>query len=213
MELRKINEHVKLIGLDNKDHKSSLSRRSTYPPSSSVYGDEKHSHRGRARSSSRVPPPVYTVEEYEEEKRRPSHIDTRKAQSDYWHSHALPTSRSDQYQLEYTPETDSFDEEAHKERHSRHRRRRHHRDDRDRDHDREGSHRTSSRSHSSSNTTERGRTRSRSVHTEQRVIEVTDDDDADSESDEYYRSRRRQDEYQPSSQRDGGRGHREGRGR
>lgn len=203
LELRKIQEHVNLI---NRDNKSSLSRRSTYPPSGSIYVDEKSSHRGRARSldrrhSSRAPPPVYTVEEYEEEKRRPSHIDTRKAQSDHWHSHALPTSSSkEQRQLEYTPETDSFDDSP-KDRHGRHRR--HHRRE---DRDREGSHRGSLRSHSNS-TVDRGRTRSRSVHTELRVTETTDD--ADSEGEEYYSRRRRRDEYQ----RDGGHGRRDGRGR
>lgn len=201
LELRKIQEHVNLIYRDNK---SSLSRRSTYPPSSSVHVDEKHAHRGRTRSadrrhSSRVPPPAYTVEEYEEERRRPSHIDTRKAQTDYWHSHALPTSNSDQRQLEYTPEADEFDDSP-KERHSRPRR--HHRRE-------EGSHRgSSSRSHSNS-TVDRGRTRSRSVHT---VAETEITDDADSESEEHYQSRRRRDEYQ-TQQRDSGRGHRDGRGR
>ncbi|CAN8099738.1 unnamed protein product [Discula destructiva] len=200
MELRKIREHVNLIYRDSNSH---VTRRSTYPPSSSVYVDEKSSRRGRARSvdrrqSSRGPPPAYTVEEYEEERRRPSFVDTRKAQSDWYHSHTLPSPY--RHEIEYTPQVDSFDDSDKERRHGRHR---HH------DNRRANSRSEASRSHSNS-TVDRGRTRSRSVHT---VTETTASSDADSEGGELrYRSiRRGRDDYHPFQA--DGRGLGSGRGR
>lgn len=196
LELRKIREHVNLIHRDNKGH---VSRRSTYPPSSSVRVDEKPSYRGRARSadrrqSSRGPPPVYTVEEYEEERRRPTHIDTAKAKREHYYAHALPSPYKGE--IEYSPLSDSFDE-SDRSRRSRHRREssrhRHHHHQRDRHADARSE---SSRSQSHSNV-ERGRTRSRSVHTDAstRFVETTASSDADSEGGESRYSSRRREEY------------------
>lgn len=205
LELRKIREHVNLIHRDNKAH---VSRRSTYPPSSSVHADDKSSYRGRARSvdrrhSSRGPPPVYTVEEYEEERRRPTHIETAKANREYYYSHALPSPYKGE--IEYSPLSDTF-EDSGKDRRGRHRREpsRHHRDRY------AESLRESSRSHSNS-TVDRGRTRSRSVHTDvsKRGAETTSSSDADSEGESHYSSRRREEYYERSD----GRGRGAGRGR
>ncbi|KAJ4421553.1 hypothetical protein N0V82_003691 [Gnomoniopsis sp. IMI 355080] len=202
LELRKIREHVNLIHRDNKAH---VSRRSTYPPSSSVHLDEKSSYRGRARSadrrhSTRGPPPVYTVEEYEEERRRPTHIETAKAKREHYYSHALPSPYKGE--IEYSPLSDSF-EESDKGRRSRHRREpsRHHRD-------RHADNRSeSSRSHSHSHV-ERGRTRSRSMHTDAstRVAETTYSSDADSEGESRFSNRRREDYYARNEERGRGAG-------
>lgn len=198
-ELLKIRAHIDLIYQDNKSHgdsKSHVSRHSTYPPSSSSYG--RTSQRGRARSldrrhSSRVPSPVYTVEEYEEERRRPSYVDTKKAQSDWYHSHTLPSPYS-QGALEYTPEAEAF-EETDKDGHGRSRRRHHDRHT--------GSQRGESGSNSNS-TFDRGRTRSRSVRTEKRVTETTTSD-ADSEGGSRYTSKRRETYVPDYELRSGGR--------
>lgn len=206
LELRKIREHVNLIHRDNKAH---VSRRSTYPPSSSVHVDNKPSYRGRAHSvdrrhSSRGPPPVYTVEEYEEERRRPTPIETAKTKRDHYYSHALPSPYKGE--IEYSPQSDSF-ESLGKDRRGRHRREpsRHHRD-------RYADARSdSSRSHSNS-TVDRGRTRSRSVHTDasKRVVaEATASSDADSEGESRFSSRRREEYYARSD----GRGRGPDRGR
>lgn len=206
LELRKIREHVNLIHRDN--NKIHVSRRSTYPPSSSVHIDEKSSHRGRTRSadrrhSSRGPPPIYTVEEYEDARRRPTHIETAKAKREHYYSHALPSPYKGE--IEYSPVSDSF-EDSDRSRHSRHRREssRHHRHHRDRHVD---SRSESSRSQSHSNV-ERGRTRSRSVHTDTstRFVETTASSDADSEGDSRYSSRRREEYYARNDERGRGAG-------
>lgn len=209
MELRKIREHVNLIHRDNKAH---VSRRSTYPPSSSVHVDEKSSHRGRARSAdrrhpSRGPPPVYTVEEYEEERHRPTHIETAKSKREHYYSHALPSPYKGE--IEYSPLSDSF-EDSDRSRRSRQRREpsRHHRDR----HADSRSESSRSQSHGHSHV-ERGRTRSRSVHTEAstRVAETASSSDADSEGESRFSSRRREGHYDYI--RNGERGHGAGRSR
>lgn len=187
-ELQKIKAHLLFIRRD----KGRTSGRSVHANSSSAYRDEKHVHRARARSmdrrQSRGPPPMYTVEEYEERRRRPSHVDTVKAQRDYYYAHALPSPYRSE--IEYTPQTDEFDDSASSSRRDdREGRGRHssHRQDRHRDGG-SGSRTESYRSQSSS-TTGRGRTRSRSVHVERRVNEEVSSD-ADSEPESAFARRR-----------------------
>lgn len=208
MEMRKIREHVNLVY----QHKARTTRRNTYS-NSSTYADERNPHR-RARSAdrrylSRTPPPVYTVEEWEEERRRPHKVDPAKAQRDSYYAHALPSPYKGE--IEYTPDSDELEGSDKDHRERRHRHGRSHGSSRYPDSRSEhyggGSRAESYRSRSSS-TTDRGRTRSRSVHTEQRVVEESSED-ADSEAETVY-SRRRDSHYTGSS---AGRSDRAGRGR
>lgn len=208
-ELQKIRAHLGLIQRD----KAHILRRATHADGDSErkYA-HRHHHRSRSmdgRRSTRNPPAVYTVEEYEEAKsHRPSHIDTAKAQRDHYYAHALPSPYKGE--IEYTPTTDEDESSSSRksERQSRgHGRNRHG----------GGSSRTTSyRSESKSTTAgdrERGRTRSRSVHTDRRVSETDEDDDsdADSGSEGYYDQQRRRRKRMSSAAYDGGGGG--GRGR
>lgn len=149
------------------------------------------------RRHSRGPPAVYTVEEYEEERRRPRHVDTVKAQRDYYYAHALPSPYRGGGNIEYTPETDEFDDSTSSSRKGAQDRRSRHGGHRRDQYGGGGSHAESSRSRSHS-TSDRGRTRSRSVHTEMRVSE-TASSDADSEAESYYDRRRRSTYYADGS--------------
>lgn len=108
------------------------------------------------------------------------HLDTSKAQREYYYSHALPSPYKGE--IEYTPLTGEFEEDR-----GGSSRKHHGRGDVDRD-----EYRTRSTS-----TQDRGRARSRSVHQERRVRESSAD--ADSETEEVYDRK----EYYPKGDRGG----------
>lgn len=222
VELRKLRQRIKLI----RTAEARLTQRNTKANRSSNYHDEKHvsrksaheprshdSHGGSSSSSSSrrrrysysaasSRAPEYSVHEYEEERRRPSHVDTVKAQRDYYYAHALPSPYRGM--IEDTPRDEDFDEDDKErgrrggERHGgREKGRRH---DEDRGHGQgQGGDTKSSRTETyrsrSNSTYHRGRPRSRSSVTterkQERVVEVVSSD-ADSEAEaEKDRDRRR----------------------
>lgn len=91
-------QHIQLIRSDQ----ARLTRRNTIANRTTYY-DEKHVHHcsskqphtghssNRKHSHTSSSKPEYVVHEYEEERRKPNHVDTVKAQRDYYYAHALPS--------------------------------------------------------------------------------------------------------------------------
>lgn len=181
--MHKVRKHIELLRTV-KDRVTRANRHSNH--------DGKHVSYRQRRPHSLDRRSFYTeYSRYDEKHRRPSHnhgshqnpnlhLDTDKAQREYYYSHALPSPYKGE--IEYTPLTGEFEKDRRSEP-----RRPHGHGSR---HVRGGGEKTEYRSGSTS-THERGRTRSRSVHQERRVRDASAD--ADSETEEVYERR----EYYP----------------
>lgn len=195
--MHKVRKHIELL----RTVKDRVTRDNTRANRHSSHYDEKHASHRQRRPHSLDRRTSYTeYSRYDEKHRHPSfghssyhnpnlHLNTDKAQREYYYSHALPSPYKGE--IEYTPLNGEFDEHRRSESRKTHGHGPHHAD---------GGEKTEYRSRSTS-VNDRGRTRSRSVHQERRVRDSSAD--ADSETEEVYERR----EYYPK----GGHGARSGR--
>lgn len=182
--MQKVRKHIELLRTV-KDRVTRDNTRDNTRANRNSHYDERYVSSRQRRPHSMDRRTSYTeTSRYDEKHRRPSHhgshhnpnmhLDTGKAQREYYYSHALPSPYKGE--IEYTPLTGEFDEDR--------------RSASRKSHGQTGAERAEYRSRSTS-THDRGRTRSRSVHQERRVRESSAD--ADSETEEVYERR----EYYP----------------
>lgn len=181
VEMHKVRKHIELL----RTVKDRVTRDNTRANRNSHHGDKHVSYRQHHPHSADRRNSYTEYTRYDEKHSRPSHshssyhnpnmhLDTGKAQREYYYSHALPSPYKGE--IEYTPLTGEFEED--------------HRSEARKGHGHGGAEKTEYRSQSTS-THDRGRTRSRSVHQERRVRESSAD--AESETEEVYERR----EYYP----------------
>lgn len=182
--MHKVRKHIELL----RTVKDRVTRDNTRANRNSHY-DDKHEHvsyRQRRPHSVDRRNSYTEYSRYDEKHRRPSHnhgshhnpnmhLDTGKAQREYYYSHALPSPYKGE--IEYTPLSGEFEEDR--------------RSEARKSHGHSGAAERAEYQSRSTSTHDRGRTRSRSVHQERRVRDSSAD--AESETEETYERR----EYYP----------------